>query len=123
MLRQSGGPFSTSQFTGSFAFGGSSIQNAAVCDSGICGGKVGLAGVMTFDGNGVITGGSEDINQNGILDADSTLTSWPATSPINFSSAGSSYSISPDGRGTLMIAVAGSTGSSHSRPCCGPWPC
>lgn len=113
MLRQTGGPFSTSEVTGSFAFGGSSIQNSAVCNSGICGGKVGLAGVMTFDGKGGITSGSEDINQNGILDGDATLTTWPATCPINFNSAGSSYSMASNGRGTLTIALSSSGGTSH----------
>ena len=114
MFRQEGGPFSTSQVTGSFAFGGSSIQNAAMCNSGICGGKVGLVGLMTFDGSGGITSGSEDVNQNGILDGDSTFTTWPATSPISFNGAGSSYSISPNGRGTLTIALAGSGATSHA---------
>lgn len=102
LRKQSGGPFSNASVNGSFAFGGSSIQNTAQG-----GGKFGFAGVITFNGSGGITGGSEDINQNGILDGNPANTPWPA-SAINFMSAGSSYSIAANGRGTLTIQITAS---------------
>jgi hypothetical protein len=99
LRKQSGGPFSPASVTGSFAFGGSSIQNAAVG-----GGKFAFAGVITFNGSGGITSGSEDINQNGTLDGSAANTTWPA-SPISFNPTGSSYSLTSNGRGTLTIAI------------------
>jgi hypothetical protein len=109
-MRKQSGSFSLAAVTGSFAFGGWSIQNAAVNG----GGKFGVVGVITFNGGGGITSGSEDINQNGVLDADSTLTNWPATSPISFNSTGSSYTLAPNGRGTLTVAIVGSPSVFHS---------
>ncbi|HET7150065.1 MAG TPA: putative Ig domain-containing protein [Candidatus Acidoferrum sp.] len=109
MLKQSGGPFSNASVSGSYAFGGSSIQNSAAG-----GGKFGLAGIITFNGSGGITSGSEDINQNGTLDGSAANTTWPATSPINFTSLGSSYSISSNGRGTMTIAITGVANPAHS---------
>ncbi|HKM84324.1 MAG TPA: putative Ig domain-containing protein [Candidatus Acidoferrum sp.] len=114
MRKQTGGPFSTSLVTGSYAFGGSSIQNAVVCNNSICGGKFGYVGILDFNGGGGITSGSEDINQNGVLDGDTSLTSWPATSPITFNSATSSYTIATNGRGTLTIGIVGVPTPSHS---------
>ncbi len=114
MRKQTGGPFSTSQVTGSYAFGGSSLQNSAFTSGGVAGGKFGYVGILDFNGGGGITSGSEDINQNGVLDGDTSLTAWPATSPITFNSAQSSYTIASNGRGTLTIAIVGVATSSHS---------
>lgn len=98
LRRQSGGPFSNASASGSFAFGGSSTESAA---SG--GGKLGLAGVVTFDGSGAVTGGSEDVNVNGTFDAPGNTTTWPA-SPLAITAG--TYSISSNGRGTLVITTA-----------------
>lgn len=114
VLRKQSGSFSTSAVTGSFAFGGWSIQNAALCQNAICGGKFGVVGLITFNGSGGITSGSEDINQNGVLEGNPTLTTWPATSPISFTSTGSSYSLAANGRGSLTVAIAGSPSIFHS---------
>jgi hypothetical protein len=109
MRKQSGGPFSNASANGSFAFGGSSIQNSAAA---VGGGKFGVVGVITFDGSGGITGGSEDINQNGTLDGSSANTTWP-TSPISITNVGSSYSIAANGRGTLTVALIGTSAIFH----------
>jgi Putative Ig domain len=114
VLRKQSGSFSTSVVTGSFAFGGWSIQNTALCQNAICGGKFGVVGLITFNGSGGITSGSEDINQNGVLEGNPTLTTWPATSPISFTSTGSSYSLAANGRGSLTVAIAGSPSIFHS---------
>lgn len=102
MLLQSSGTFSNASFSGTFAFGASSIENSAAA---VGGGKFAIAGALTSNGSGGITSGSEDINQNGVLDGDSTLINFPATSPITFSSSGSSYTMASNGRGTLTIAI------------------
>lgn len=109
MRKQTGGPFSKTSVNGTFAFGAGSAQNAA---NG--GGKAGVVGVITYNGNGGINGGSEDINQNGVLDGNSTLTTWPATSPITFNSTGSSYTMGSNGRGTLTITIVGVSGTLDS---------
>jgi hypothetical protein len=109
VLRKQSGSFSNATLNGSFAFGGSSIQNAAPA---VGGGKFGLVGEITFNGSGGITGGSEDFNQNGLLDGSST-TNFP-TSPFSINSVGSSYSIGSNGRGTLILAVGGATGTSNT---------
>jgi hypothetical protein len=114
LRKQNPTAFSNAQISGSYAFGGSSIQNATECNSGICGGEFAVAGVVTFDGSGGVSGGTEDVNQNGLLDGNSTLTSWPASSPINIDGTGSSYSISSNGRGTLTLASVGSSVTLHS---------
>jgi hypothetical protein len=102
LRKQSGGPFSNASASGSFAFGGSSTESAAAG-----GGKLGLVGVLTFTGSGAVTGGSEDVNVNGNLDAPGN-TSWPA-SPIAITSG--TYSISSNGRGTLTLTSALGTSS------------
>jgi len=114
LRKQNPAAFSNAQISGSYAFGGSSIQNAAVCNAGICGGEFAVTGVVTFDGSGGVTGGTEDVNQNGILDGNSALTTWPVTSPININSVASSYNISSNGRGTLTLALVGFSGAAHS---------
>jgi hypothetical protein len=103
LRKQIGGPFSNATANGSYAFGGSSIQNTAQG-----GGKFGLVGVISFNGMGVITGGSEDINQNGTLDGNATLTNWPA-SPLSINGATSTYTVAANGRGTEAVGVVGTT--------------
>jgi large repetitive protein len=101
MRKQSGGPFSNASVNGSFAFGASSIQNAAVG-----GGKLGVVGVANFDGGGTITGGSEDFNQSGRLDGSAANTTWPA-SPVPIT--GGTYSVSANGHSTFTLTVSGIT--------------
>jgi len=112
MRMQSGGPFSNSSVNGSFAFGGSSIQNSIQCPGGVGTCKFAFVGVITFNGSGGITSGSEDINQNGTLDINQT--SWPASPNITFNGANSSYTIAANGRGALTIAINGAANTSHS---------
>ena len=105
------GPFTSGVFkrqtavsisNGSFAFEGSSAQNSAAG-----GGKFALAGAVNLS-NGNVTGGEEDINTNGTLDGNSTLTAWPASAAISLT--GGSYSIANNGRGTFSITFSGGTG-------------
>jgi hypothetical protein len=103
LRKQTPSAFSTSQVTGNYAFGVSSIQNAAQG-----GGKFAAVGVFNFS-SGSITGGEVDFNSNGNLDANSANTTWPA-SPLTFS--GGSYTIaSSNGRGTasFTLNVAGAS--------------
>jgi hypothetical protein len=105
LRKQSSGSFTAATVTGSYAFGASSIQNAAVNG----GGRFGVVGELSFNGSGGVTGGSEDFNQNGTLDGSSANTNWPA-SPITINSGGT-YTVSSNGRGTLAITVSGVTGT------------
>lgn len=108
VLRKQSGSFANAILKGTYAFGGSSIQNAAVGG----GGKFGVVGEIAFNGLGGVTGGSEDFNQNGILDGSAANTTWPAN-PISIDNNGN-YSISNNGRGTLSITFAGGPSPSHS---------
>jgi hypothetical protein len=110
LRKQSSGSFTAATVTGSYAFGASSIQNAAVVSGGVAGGRFGVVGELSFNGGGVVTGGSEDFNQNGTLDGSAANTNWPA-SPITIS--GGTYTVSSNGRGTLAITVTGVTGTFH----------
>ncbi len=103
LMRKQSGSFSNSTLNGSFAFGASSPQNTAQG-----GGRFGVVGVITFNGGGGITGGSEDFNQNGTIDGNAANTNWPA-SPISITSVGSSYTVASNGRGTLTVAIIGTT--------------
>jgi hypothetical protein len=94
LRQQIGGPFSNASANGIYAFGGSSVESA-----GAGGGKFGVVGVIGFDGSGGITGGSEDVNDNGNLDTPGGTT-WPA-SPIAITSG--TYSVSSNGRATLAF--------------------
>ncbi len=109
VMRRQTGSFSNATLNGSFAFGASSIQNSAAA---VGGGKFGIVGVITLDGSGGVTGGSEDINQNGTLDGSPANTTWP-TSPISITNVGSSYSVAANGRGTLTVAVIGTSAIFH----------
>jgi len=98
MYLQSGGPFSNSSINGSYAFGGSSIQNSTTP------GKYGVVGLITVNGSGVVTSGEEDFNLDGTLDGSAANTTWPASAvPIT----GGSYSVSSNGRATLTVTVGG----------------
>jgi len=107
LLWNTNGAVANAILRGTYAFGGSSIQNAA----GGGGGKFGVVGEIAFNGLGGVTGGSEDFNQNGILDGSAANTTWPAN-PISIANNGN-YSISNNGRGTLSITFAGGR-TSHS---------
>jgi hypothetical protein len=108
MSKQSGAPFSNSSINGTYAFGGSSMQNAAVCASPC---KFGTVGVVTFDGSGDVTGGSQDVNQNGTLDGSAANTTWP-TSPIPIDNG--TYSVSSNGRATLTLSFGSGASSSNN---------
>jgi len=110
LRKQSSGSFTAATVTGSYAFGASSIQNANVVSGGVAGGRFGVVGELSFNGSGVVTGGSEDFNQNGTLDGSAANTNWPA-SPITIS--GGTYTVSSNGRGTLAITVTGVAGTFH----------
>lgn len=109
LRKQSGGPFTNASLNGSYAFGGSSLQNAAVCTAPC---KLGIAGAINFDGSGLVTGGAEDINVNGTLDGNASNTTWPA-SPIPIDSGGT-YSVSANGRTTLAISFGGGSSSANT---------
>src|SRR5579875_1340555 len=101
LRKQSGGPFSNASMNGNYAFGGSSIQNAAVCASPC---KFGIIGVIDFDGSGGISGGSEDVNQNGVVDGSASNTTWPST-PIPIDGSPSSvYSVTANGRVSSRVS-------------------
>lgn len=102
-MYQQSGPFSDSSLNGTYAFGGSSIQNSAAPGAG---GKFGVVGYVTFNGSGVVTGGAEDFNDNGTLDGSASNTTWPA-SPVAIT--GGSYTASANGRATLSLTVGGGT--------------
>jgi hypothetical protein len=109
MRKQSGGPFSNASGNGSYAFGGSSLQNDAHCASPC---KFATIGVITFDGSGGVSGGSEDVNANGTIDGSASNTTWPAN-PIPIDSGGT-YSVSSNGRTTLAISFAGGSSSANN---------
>ncbi len=98
LRKQTTSAFSTSQVTGNYVFGVSSVLNAAQG-----GGKFGAVGVFNFS-SGSITGGEVDFNANGVLDASSANTTWPA-SPLTFSSGGSYTISSSNGRGTASFTL------------------
>jgi len=106
LRKQSGGPFSNAVVNGSYAFGGSSLQNSALCGSPC---RFGIIGVIGLDGNGGVSGGSEDFNQNGTVDGNAANTTWP-TSPISIDSGGT-YSVSANGRATLTFSFGGGAGT------------
>jgi hypothetical protein len=110
MRKQSGSPFSKASLNGSYAFGGSSLQNSAVCTAPC---KFGIAGVVSFDGSGGVSGGSEDFNANGVIDGNSANTTWPAT-PIPIDSGTNGYSVSANGRTTLALSFAGGSSSANN---------
>ncbi|HKW17252.1 MAG TPA: Ig-like domain-containing protein [Terriglobales bacterium] len=109
LSKQSGGPFTNASANGSYAFGGSALQNAAHC-AAPC--KFATIGVITFDGTGGVSGGSEDVNENGTLDGNASNTTWPA-SPIPIDSGGT-YSVSSTGRAALAISFAGGSSSANN---------
>ncbi|MGC2636540.1 MAG: Ig-like domain-containing protein [Acidobacteriaceae bacterium] len=109
LRKQSGGPYSNASANGSYAFGGSSPQNAALCASPC---NVGIAGVIDLDGKGGVSGGSEDFNQNGVVDGNSSNTTWPA-SPIPIDSGGT-YSVTANGRATLTFSLGGGSSTSDT---------
>jgi hypothetical protein len=111
LRKQSGGPFSNASMNGNYAFGGSSIQNAAVCASPC---KFGIIGVIDFDGSGGISGGSEDVNQNGVVDGSASNTTWPST-PIPIDGSPSSvYSVTANGRVSSRVSYDGGAGVSNT---------
>jgi len=104
LRKQTGGPFSNASLNGNYVFGGASLQNSAFC-APPC--KAALIGVIGLDGNGGVSGGSEDFSQNGVLDGNAANTTWPAT-PIPIASGGT-YNVSTSGRATLTFSLGGGT--------------
>jgi hypothetical protein len=95
----------TSLNDGNYAFGVSSAQNDAWCNSGTCGGKFAAAGVFQFAG-GAVSGGALDNNSNGTLDDNVLNTTWPTSAEaIN---SGGTYTFASNGRGTLTFTPSGS---------------
>jgi hypothetical protein len=109
LRKQSGGPFSNASAKGNYVFAGSSSQNPAVCASPC---KLGLIGVITLDGKGGVSGGSEDFSQNGVIDGNAANTTWPA-SPISIDSGGT-YSVAANGRATLTFSFGGGASTSDT---------
>jgi len=108
LRKQNSAAFSTSQVTGNYAFGVSAVQNILSCNNSICGGAFGAVGVFNLSA-GTVTGGEVDFNNNGQLDAASTI-NWPTTA-VSINSGGA-YTVSgTNGRGTLSFTPTG-TGSS-----------
>ena len=105
LRKQTSSAFSTSQVTGDYAFGVSSIQNVANQNNGINGGKFAAIGVLNFS-SGTVTGGEVDFNNNGQLDGSST--SWPS-SPDSILSGGSYNVSASNGRGTLSFTPNGTS--------------
>jgi hypothetical protein len=105
LRKQTVSAFSTSQVTGNYAFGVSSVQNILSCNNGgtTCGGKFGAVGVFNLS-SGSVTGGEVDFNQNGQLDGSST-TNFP-TSPISINNGGTYTISSTNGRGNLSFTPA-----------------
>lgn len=107
MRKQTTTAFNTTQVTGNYAFGVSSVQNTASCNNSVCGGNFGAVGIFNMSG-GTVTGGEVDFNNSGFLDGSNTAGGNWATSPISFTSG--SYSISStNGRGTLTFTPQGAT--------------
>jgi hypothetical protein len=67
---------------------------------------------VSFDGGGGVTGGSEDINENGVVDGSASNTTWPA-SPIPLDS-NTTYSITANGRAILTLSFGGGSSSSNN---------
>lgn len=107
MRKQTTTAFNTTQVTGNYAFGVSSVQNTASNNNGVFGGNFGAVGVFNMS-TGTVTGGEVDFNNSGFLDNSNTAGgNWPA-SPGSFT--GGSYSISSaNGRGTLTFTPAGAS--------------
>lgn len=104
LRKQDSAAFSTAQVTGNYAFGVSSGQNTAQCNSSnVCGGVFAAVGVLDLSA-GTVTGGGIDMNFNGELDATPSLANWPA-SPLPFSNSGSYTVSSTTGRGTITFQL------------------
>jgi Putative Ig domain len=101
MKKQDSSAFNTSQVTGNYVFGISSIQNSSTG-----GGKFGAVGALNFS-VGSITGGEMDFNNRGELDGNSANTTWPG-SPISVTAG--TYSVSSTtGRGLLQFTPSGAS--------------
>jgi hypothetical protein len=103
MKKQTTAAFGTgsSQVSGSYAFGVSSIGNTNQCNTTLPYCKFGAVGVFNLSA-GSVSGGAVDFNQGGQLDGSSANTSFPA-SPISINSGGT-YTVSgTTGRGTLVF--------------------
>jgi len=97
-------PFPTS-VSGNFAFELAAPQNTVAS----AGGQSAVSGAITFSSN-TITGGEEDINDEGQLEGSSLITTWPSTAPITIT-GGSLNISSTSGRGTITV-----TGSASGSP-------
>jgi hypothetical protein len=86
------GAFSASNLNGAYVF------SVSGTDAG--GGSYSMAGTLTANGSGGITGGAIDIS-----DLDSSLASAPVVAANAAVSAKSTYNIGQDGRGTITLGV------------------
>jgi hypothetical protein len=89
------GEFGNKSFKGSYAFtlSGSDISQTSICPAPPC--PVALTGQMTSNGKGTITGGSINLNDNGIACSGDFSNGF--------------YNIHKDGTGTSLIAVGTNT--------------
>ncbi len=105
ILRQaSSSAFSTNTIAGNWAFG---ISGPKPLPPNSSGGKFAAVGVFDFSDGSL--SGVADSNDDGKLDSNSLLTSFPATAGITLSSG--SYSIGSNGRGTLTFTLSGNNSS------------
>ena len=103
MKKQTTAAFGTgsSQVSGNYVFGVSSIDNTTQCNTAGAYCKFGAVGVFNLSA-GSVTGGEVDFNEGGQLDNNSANTNFPA-SPISINSGGVYTVSSTTGRGTLVF--------------------
>jgi hypothetical protein len=97
--------FSTAAITSNWAFGISGPQSSA---NG--GGRFAAAGLLTFS-SGTVSGVA-DSNDNGMLDNNSGLTSFPATAGITLNSG--PYNVASNGRGAMAFTPSGNSPAVNS---------
>jgi putative Ig domain-containing protein len=83
--------FFTSAISGNYTFGASSTLSLSLTTRS----RFGVVGTFTSAGNGTITAGEEDFNENGVVDGGTP-------GPITFTG---SYTVASDGRGTTTFNV------------------
>jgi len=101
LRKQDSTAFSTAQISGNYAFGASGPR--------VGGGKFAVVGMLALSGGVVQAGSVVDTNDNGSVD--NAGTTYPIN-PISITSG--SYTISPNGRGTLSLVPSGSPTTVHA---------
>jgi hypothetical protein len=95
-----GGVFSNKSFKGNYALSltGSDLSQSSICTAPPC--PVALTGQLSTNGKGAITGGSLNLNDNGIL--------------CSGSFSNGSYSIQNDGTGSVLALVGNASGCNNN---------